>query len=142
MSPASSPSGATYPYPAQNSPWPSSRNPFNYTSPTSSSSGSCGALVLYNQFPSLDQAYDPRTDPHVHGAFATGLRANPFTPGLHPISLVPKPQYDVGDTVSEHFPAARASNDPLNWISEALFGISEARAKLSQRRIPIASAPC
>ncbi|KXZ44426.1 hypothetical protein GPECTOR_67g266 [Gonium pectorale] len=59
---------------------------------------------------------------------------NPFTPGLNPVSVVPKPSYAVADPLRERYPAARAPDDPLNWISEDLFSISQQRDQVSQQR--------
>ncbi|GLI68242.1 hypothetical protein VaNZ11_012594 [Volvox africanus] len=92
-----------------------------------------GALVLYHPN-SLHGLY---YDEHVHGPLATGRIVNPFTPGLSPLSSVAKPNYAKDDALRERFPAVRAADDPLNWITDEELDMRTSRAAASQQRTPL-----
>ncbi|GLC36781.1 hypothetical protein PLESTF_001311200 [Pleodorina starrii] len=87
-------------------------------SATASASGN-NALVVY----SPTSLYGLYYNEHVHGPFATGLQANPFTPGLSPVNVAAKPSYAVEDPVRARFPASRAADDPLNWITDEVLNM-------------------
>ncbi|KAG2427516.1 hypothetical protein HYH02_014562 [Chlamydomonas schloesseri] len=107
------------------------------SSPASASSASSSALVLY----APNSLYGLYYNEDVHGPLATGLQANPFTPGLAPLSAVARPVYAVEDPLRQRYPASSANpHDPLNWITEDLFAISMERAAISQQRTPLRSA--
>ncbi|GFR51719.1 hypothetical protein Agub_g14165 [Astrephomene gubernaculifera] len=101
------------------------------SSPASPAPG--GQLVLYGP----TSLYGLYYNEHVHGPFASGLQRNPFTPGLSALSEVPKPCYATSDPLRERYPASRSPDDPLNWISEDLFRISEEKTLVAQQRQPL-----
>ncbi|GIL79458.1 hypothetical protein Vretimale_18336 [Volvox reticuliferus] len=92
-----------------------------------------GALILYHP----NSVYGLYYNEHVHGPFATGLKVNPFTPGLSPISSVAKPTYVKPDVMQERFPAMRSADDPLNWITDEELDMRTTRAAAFQQRMPL-----
>ncbi|EFJ43372.1 hypothetical protein VOLCADRAFT_96463 [Volvox carteri f. nagariensis] len=92
------------------------------------------ALVLYSPTTSLHGLY---YNEQLHGPFATGRSVNPFTPGLSPLSSIPKPSYVTGDVVRERFPAMRSEDDPLNWITDQELDMRGSKMAANQQRVPL-----